>query len=644
MFYTSVVKMGSNIIHRYIKDGKRHQDVIKNFEYDLYLRSEYSRDALDVHKNHSKRYVFDNIYDMNQFVIENGNENVYGNTDPVSQFIAKTYPDEIKLTNDYVVLNFDIETEHGEGFITYKDDYVIKVQETNKEPVKMTLGEFRKIDLNKYEYHVYDEERFDWMPFEKTCYAPKQLGFPDPNLALYQVMSVSLISSLENIIYVFGTKDFKGSRIIDGSEYTIQHIYCHNEKELLIRFIQKWREIKPDILTGWNVEGFDVPYIINRIVRVLGKKFANMLSPFSSESNNCIRERQKEEAVYYSIAGITIYDYLSVYKKFSREKQESYKLDWIGKVEVGHQKISYEEYDNSLMKLWEYDYDKFILYNAIDTLIVNKLDKKLKFINLAITIAHITKSDLSDALGTIKIWDNMIYNLLRRRDIQIPPNIKQEKSKEFLGAFVKDPLLGRHGWTLTFDLTSLYPSIIRMLGMSPETLVDREVGNDLSANAEIRTAIQRNIMTVSDIIEGNQYGTETALEYDIELTSTFTANIINDLKSLDKVSLSTILNQLRKADDYFNSGHNHIYGVKTVLDNVAEFIDMNTDLSWAKEKNVTVAGNGSTYDKSTEGVIPEAMTYLFNYRKTLKNKMKEEKKLLQKKIEELHRLEAQINS
>ena len=89
MFYTSVVKMGSNIIHRYIKDGQRYQDVIKNFEYDLYLKSEYSRDAVDVHKNTLKRYTFDNIYDMNQFVVENGNENVYGNTDPVSQGIAK---------------------------------------------------------------------------------------------------------------------------------------------------------------------------------------------------------------------------------------------------------------------------------------------------------------------------------------------------------------------------------------------------------------------------------------------------------------------------------------------------------------------------------------------------------------------------
>lgn len=643
MFYTSVVKMGNNIIHRYVQDGVRHQDVIKDFEYDLYLRSEYSNDSVDAHGYTLKKYTFNNIYDMSMFVNENGNKNVYGNTDPVSQFIAKTYPQEIKLTNDYVVLNFDLEVEHGSGFIKYKDHHDIKVVESlGGQSIGMTLGEFKQVDLNNHDYHIFDEEKKEWLVYDKTCYAPKQLGFPDPNLALYEVMSVSLISSTEDIIYVFGTKQFNGLKQIDGSDYVIHHVECVNERELLIKFIQKWREIKPDILTGWNVEGFDVPYVINRITRVLGKKFANMLSPFANESSSCIKEKQKDDAVYYSIAGITIYDYLSVYKKFSRGKQESYKLDWIGQVEVGHAKISYDEYDNSLMKLWEYDYDKFILYNAIDTLIVNKLDRKLKFINLAITIAHITKSDLSDSLGTIKIWDNIIYNLLRNKNIQIPPNIKKEKTKEFLGAFVKDPLFGRHGWILTFDLTSLYPSLIRMFGMSPETLVDREVGSDAFANMEERMTIKRNIESVENIINRKSFGDNTLLSEDLDLTVQFTSNHLDQLKSLDNVSIITVLDQLKSAEQFFDSGHNHIFGVSTVLDNINTFVNMEANLDWAKAKNVTVAGNGSTYDKSVNGVIPEAMTFLFNYRVQLKTQMKKEQKMLQLKLEELHKLESQL--
>ena len=238
----------------------------------------------------------------------------------------------------------------------------------------------------------------------------------------------------------------------------------------------------------------------------------------------------------------------------------------------------------------------------------------------------------------------MIYNLLRKRDIQIPPNIKQEKSKEFLGAFVKEPLLGRHGWTLTFDLTSLYPSIIRMLGMSPETLIDREIGNDFTANSAVRKVIKSNMDIVANIIMDGEFGTDNELSEDLYILKRFESADVNKIKSLDKNTMIYVLQELRRADEYYNSGHNHIHGVKTVLENVENFINMATDLSWAKEKNVTVAGNGSTYDKSTEGVIPAAMTMLFNYRKLLKNKMKEEKKKLQLKIEELHKLESQLTS
>ncbi len=625
--------MGNNIIHRYVKDGKRYKEVVSEFDYDLYLRSEYSDDSVDVKNNTLKRYNFDNISDMRNFIDENKPENVYGNTDPVAQFIAKKYPDEIKLTNEYVVLNFDIEVEHAQGKLKYFPQHPVKARfEGTYQEMDIVLDD---IKTYKEPLEIFDEEKQDWLLFEHTCYAPKSLGFPDPNLALYEVLSISLIAGEDKVIHVFGTKDFNGPKTIEGSEYVINYIYTPNEKELLIRFIQKWREIRPDILTGWNVEGFDVPYIVNRIVRVLGKKFANMLSPFSSESSNCIRERQKDDNVYYSIAGISVFDYMSLYKKFSRGKQESYKLDWIGQVEVNHKKISYEEFDNSLMKLWEFGYDKFILYNAIDTLIVNKLDEKLKFINLAITIAHVTKSDLSEAMATIKPWDNIIYNLLRAKNIQIPPNLRQEKIKEFLGAFVKDPLLGRHGWTLTFDLTSLYPSILRMLGMSPETLVDREVGSNIYANRDVRLSIHDNINTITDIIESKNYGEIDEYPTDINIEEIFSADYIKStLRTLSLNSLQKILSKMDELDYYYGSGHEYIHGIRTVESAIVGMINHSMDLSFAKDRNVTVAGNGSTYDKSIEGVIPSAMEFLFNQRVKLKNEMKEKKKLLQKMIEE----------
>lgn len=643
-FYTSVVKVGNALFHRYIENGERKEQIINHFDYELFLQSEYSRDSVEVYGNSLKRYEFSTIADMNQFIQEIGKHNVYGNTDPVSQFISKAYPDEIKLTNDYVVLNFDIETEHGSGKEKYKGLHKVRGRyENTTQEFDLLLGEVKD---HKIPLELFDEEYKEWKKYEDSCYAPKSLGFPDPNLAKYEVLSVSLIDSRKDVIYVYGIKEYNGTKVLENEGFTIQYIHCNDEKELLVRFIQKWRSIKPDIVTGWNVDGFDIPYIINRIVRVLGKKYANMLSPCSAFYNNCIREKQVEDRVYYSIAGINIYDYLDIYKKFSRDKQESYKLDWIGKVEVGHQKISYDEFDNNLMKLWEYGYDKFVLYNAIDTLIVTKLDRKLKFINLAITISHITKSDLGDATGTIKPWDNTIYNLLGRRGVQIPPAVKKEKTKEFMGAYVKEPLYGRHGWTITVDATSLYPMIIIGYGMSPETLRIREVGSSTYAVPnEVQQSTVNNLNYINNLIETNNRDIIVMNEDMTDYIKIDREYVTSELRKLDNAPveyLKKLKDSIRTEYEYNDSGHPYIKGTKSVADNIVNTINMETDLSWSKELNYTVAGNGSAYDKSVKGVIPEAMTFLFNYRKSLKTQMKKQKSSLQGKIEELHKLEQQL--
>lgn len=484
------------LIHRYVDDhGKRHVDFVKEFNYELYLKSDYTVDAQDIHKNSLKRYTFNTLKDMAVFVRDNGKDNIYGNIDPVSQFITKTYPNEIKLTNDYVTLNFDIETVHGSGKPKYRYNHIVTIRYDDGREQTLTIHDMKKV---KQHFLIYDEDYKDWKEYANSCYAPQSLDFPNPYLALYEVLSISLISSQENVIYVFGTEEYKGKRVLEN--YTINHIKVVDEKELLIEFLRKWREIKPDIVTGWNCDGFDIPYIINRIINVLGEKYVNLLSPASKESKNCIKESQKDDRVTYEIIGITIYDYMDLYKKFMRDKKETYKLDYIGEVEVNHRKVSFPEYNDSLMLLWEYDYDKFIEYNAVDTLIVNKLDDKLKYINLAITIAHITKTNLSNALGTVKIWDDLIFSMLYRKHIQIPPNISVEKDAKFIGAYVKVPILGAHGWVITFDLTSLYPSIIRMLGLSPETLLHRQIGGNIDSNNKILNTLNRNLDIINDLI------------------------------------------------------------------------------------------------------------------------------------------------
>ena len=297
MYYTSVTKLGDKLCHRYIKDGKRYAEIVDDFEYELFLESKYSQDSSDVYGNTLKRYTFDCVKDMSDFIRENQYTRIYGNTDPIAQFITKRYPDTIKLENDYIVLNFDIETEHAQGKIRYYDHHNILIEYVaSGAKSQIKLGDLKSV---KEEVKVYCEEKEEWHYFENTCYAPQNLGFPDPHLAECEVLSVALTTivdenSNDKIIYVIGTKDYTGKSEIENTGYKIHYTKAKDEKELLLRFIQKWREIKPDIITGWNIEGFDIPYMINRITRILGSKYTNMLSPFSSISNRCIKEKQKE--------------------------------------------------------------------------------------------------------------------------------------------------------------------------------------------------------------------------------------------------------------------------------------------------------------------------------------------------------------
>lgn len=644
-FYTSVVDLGNAIGHRYIRDGVRHKEVIKKLDLELFLPSVHTHDSIDPYNNTLKKYSFSNLTDFKKFISDHGRQNIYGNTDAVSQFIAKHYPykEDIVLDNQYVYLNFDIEIEHGTGFEKYKKWHNVNIKYDSGETQSLTLIELKTVTKH---FLIYDEEKNEYVEFDNSCYTPKDLGFPDVNLAKCPLLSVSLISNQEKIINVIGYKEYDGPDVLEGTEYKLNYIYCENERELLVRFIQLWRQINPDIITGWNIEKFDTPYLINRIVRVLGYEYANMLSPYSIYKKNCVVEKFIDDRVIYNILGISSYDYIDIYKKFSQDKQESYKLDWIGFVELSMNKISYEEFDNSLMKLYEYGFKKFIQYNGRDTQIVDKLDEKLDFISLAITIAHLTRSDLSDALGSVKIWDNLIYNILLELGIQIIPSKTLEK-ETLLGAFVKIPLLGRHGRMITFDLTSLYPMIIIMLGMSPEALYYREVGNNPAANKEILKSISENIEYIGDALSKAKYSNQPvnkAIYADlVSSTEFYKKSHVNKLYSLSKETLIELLKEMQNLHEYYSSGHDYIHGVKDKLETIDAMVEGSLDLSFAKELNVTVAGNGSMYRKDVLGVIPRAMSSLFELRKSLKGLKKSYDRQLQSKIEELHKLENQIS-
>jgi len=245
---------------------------------------------------------------------------------------------------------------------------------------------------------------------------------------------------------------------------------------MLREFVMFWQANCPDIMTGWNVEGYDVPYLINRITKILGEDYIRKLSPFGMVNSRSINFMGSEKVIW-DIVGVVVLDYLDLYKKFTYSSQESYALGHIGTVELG---IGKHELEGSFKDAYTNHWDDFVRYNAHDSDLVLQIDAKLKFIEVILTIAYLAKCNLKDVFGPVKTWDIFIYNYLKSKNIVIPPQGKKHGG-EFEGAWVKEPVPGMYGWTMSFDFTALYPSIIRQWNMSPETFIGMQPGVNVNS-------------------------------------------------------------------------------------------------------------------------------------------------------------------
>jgi len=289
-------------------------------------------------------------------------------------------------------------------------------------------------------------------------------GFPEPELAGEEITAITV--KHKDIFWVLGCGEYKTTR------KNVKYIKCEDERMLIESFVSLWQKIDPDIITGWNVQFFDIPYLINRITRVFDKKYASKLSPWGRFSaRKAIMHGREQQAI--NLIGTCILDYLEMYKKFTYTQQESYRLDHIAHVELGERKLSYSEF-GSLHKLYEEDYQKFIDYNIKDVELVENLDNKMKFIDMVLALAYSAKVNYNDVFSQVRMWDTMIYNHLRKKNIVIPPKDNSSKVDQYAGAYVKDPLLGMHKWIVSFDLNSLYPHLCMQYSISPENLVPRE--------------------------------------------------------------------------------------------------------------------------------------------------------------------------
>ena len=291
-------------------------------------------------------------------------------------------------------------------------------------------------------------------------------GFPDIRLATSPITSLTIHNSITDVYYVFGIGEYTPN----DPDKTIKYFQSDNETEMMELFLQWWKDNPPHIISGWNCKFFDIPYIINRL-KYLGLE-SQYLSPIKRvvDKNVVIAGRDNQ---YYSIIGISTLDYIELYKKYTYKVRESYRLDYIGQVELGMGKITDDEMQG--YDLYKTDYQKFIEYNIKDVEIVKKLDDKMKLLDLIITIAYESKINFEDVFSPVKTWETIIYNFLKDQNIAVPQNRHKGGSRTIEGGYVKDPHVGMHKWVVSFDLNSLYPHLIQQYNISPETISKDEV-------------------------------------------------------------------------------------------------------------------------------------------------------------------------
>jgi len=307
-------------------------------------------------------------------------------------------------------------------------------------------------------------------------------GFPDMENPIEEINAITI--KMDGETYSFGLGDFN---VLGVCCYP-----CSTETELIDKFLDLWEQLKPDIITGWHVRFFDIPYLHNRIKHIMDKKTVKRLSPWGVIKEVQIHRQNRIQKIF-NIYGIAVMDYLDLYSMFTYVNQESYSLNHISYVELGEKKLSYDEYD-SITEFYKNDFQKFMEYNIKDVELVVRLEEKLKLMELAVALAYSAKVNFEDVFSQVRMWDCIIYHYLLEHNIVIPPRKVEHKSTKYEGAYVLEPVTGMHNWVMSFDLNSLYPHLIMQYNISTETKL-----------AHFNNQPTRKTISVNGILEDNKF-------------------------------------------------------------------------------------------------------------------------------------------
>ena len=420
-FYTNVSRYGNMILLRGYENGSRYEKKVK-YQPILFTSTNLKTEWTSLEgnpvgvANAGKR--FDSMRDATEYVKANqgvSGKTIYGNTKYVPAFINDYYPGNIEFNRN-------------------------------------------KINVSTIDIEVASDD-----------------GFPEPEKADHKITAICMKNNIGNTYYVWGLGDYDTDKSL-MKEHMVVYRKFDREDDLLINFINHWssQQYCPDVVTGWNSRFFDIPYLVNRINRMLGEEYVKKLSPWGMIDRQDVTKMGRTQTAY-ELKGISQLDYLDLFKKFgySYGPQESYKLDNIAHVVLGEKKLSYDEYSN-LHTLYKHNHQKFIDYNIKDVELVDKIEDKLGLITLCMTMAYKAGVNYNDTFGTTMIWDTIIYRRLFANNIAIP-FVEDKVKSDYPGGYVKDPQVGIHDNVVSFDLNSLYPSIIMQYNMSPETIANGEI-------------------------------------------------------------------------------------------------------------------------------------------------------------------------
>tara|TARA_B110000977_G_scaffold63836_1_gene86801 strand:+ start:6256 stop:8787 length:2532 start_codon:yes stop_codon:yes gene_type:complete len=417
-FYTNVERFGNNILWRGYTNGKPFIRKEK-FAPTLFLPDRDGEYRSLIGDRPLSPRECGTMGEAKDFIEQHKDVHgfeMYGNTNYVAQFIQQKYPNDIKFDMKKInILAFDIEVDISDGYAN--------IDEADKE-----------------------------------------------------ITSISMKSSKSDTYNLLGRKDYDKSKTISGIDPdNIQFMKFDTEEALLQRFIQLWSSDFPEVVTGWNVEYFDIMYVITRIIRLFGEEKAKQLSPWKN-----IRMKTREifgkPASTYQITGITVIDYMDAFKKFGYKygPQESWKLDHIASVILGEKKLDYSDY-GTLTELYEQNPQLYLDYNLKDTWLIQRFEDETSLLELVMTVAYGGGVNYSDAFGTVGIWETTLYRkLIKEKRV---PNVKGrpgQRAGDLVGGYVKDPKVGMHPWVVSFDLNSLYPHLMLQYNMSPETYLKDE--------------------------------------------------------------------------------------------------------------------------------------------------------------------------